>query len=253
MTRSFLARSAAAVIAMTVLPWTVVAGSPYATDDPEPTEDGHYEVYLYSEATWGGASQAGTAIGVEVNYGLLPDVQVTAALPVGFDIPDDKGPRFGIGDASVGLKYRFIHEDANGWRPQVAFFPSFEAALVRSGSNSVDRPTHLILPLWAQKTIGDWTVFGGGGWHINDGVDAKNSWVAGLAATTDISEGFNAGGEIYRESPEQLGGNATTAFSLGTNIELTESWQLLGSIGVGVEDGTSSTTMTSFLALKWSN
>jgi hypothetical protein len=243
----------AAAVALIAQPCAAFAGAPFATDDPEPTTYGHYETYLFSEATWGGESQTGTAIGFEVDYGVLPDVQLTVALPVGFDIPDDEGPRFGIGDASVGVKYRFIHENEHGWMPQVAFFPSFEAALVRSGSNQGDRPTHLILPLWASKSVGDWNVFGGGGWHINDGVNTRNSWFAGLGATTDLDSDLNVGGEIYRETSEIVGGNATTAFSVGANLALSDSWQLLGSIGLGVEDDTQATSMTSYVALKWSD
>jgi hypothetical protein len=39
------------------LPLAALAGPPFATDDPEPTDLGHYEVYLFP----GGAS---TAIGL---------------------------------------------------------------------------------------------------------------------------------------------------------------------------------------------
>jgi hypothetical protein len=249
----YFPRSLAAAVAVVALSWTASAGAPFATDDPEPTADGHYEVYLFSEATWGGDTQTGTAIGVEVDYGVLPDVQLAVALPVGFDIPDDEGPRFGIGDASIGVKYRFIHEDESGWMPQMAIYPSFQAALVRSGSNGGDRPTHLILPVWASKSIGAWNVFGGGGWHINDGVNVQNSSFAGLGATTDLDRDLTIGAEVYRESSESIGGNATTAFSFGGNLALNDSWHLLGSIGVGVEDQTAATSMTSYVALKWTD
>lgn len=227
------------------------AGPPFATDDPEPTEYGHYEIYLYSEGTWASEALDGTAVGVEVNYGLLPNVQISADLPVGFNIADDASPRFDIGDASVGLKYRFLEEDVGGWLPEMSIYPSFEAALVRSGSTSADRPTHLFLPVWAQKTFGEWTVFGGGGYRINDGTAARNSWFTGIAALKELDEDFRLGAELYRETAQARDENATTAFSVGGTYDLNQSWHVVGSVGAGFEDNTHTTSVTSYVALEW--
>ena len=225
------------------------AGPPFATDDPEPTDYGHFEAYLYSQASWGGDA-TGTAVGLEVNYGALPDLQVSVALPVGFNASDDAGPRFGIGDAELGLKYRFIHEDCDGWMPQVGFFPSVDAALVRSSATSSDRPIHVFLPLWAQKSFGDWTTFGGGGYRINDGNNAKDSWFIGWAALKQISDGLRLGGEIYREAAETRGTNDTTAVGVGATYDLSDAWHVIGSTGIGIEDRTGNTALSSYLALE---
>jgi len=37
------------------------------------------------------------------------------------------------------------------------------------------------LPVWMQKDVGDWTVYGGGGYWINPGAGQKNWWFTGLA------------------------------------------------------------------------
>ena len=182
MTGTFVARRVIAAVALIAAPLSAArAGPPFATDDPEPTEYGHYEIYLYSQGTWNGDSQAGTAVGLEVNYGALPNVQISAALPVGFNAPDEAGPRFGIADAKFGVKYRFIQEDSDGWRPQVSFYPSIEAALGNSSATGSDHAAHVFLPLWAQKSFGSWTTFGGGGYRINGGRDGRDSWFAGWA------------------------------------------------------------------------
>jgi hypothetical protein len=101
------------------------AGPPYQTDDPEPTAYRHYEIYVF------GSYDADTSHAVnaqlpslEVNYGLMPNVQFSVSLPyAGASAP---GTPFttGVGDAEVGLKIRFVWE-GNGW-PQVAFYPSVE-------------------------------------------------------------------------------------------------------------------------------
>ncbi len=227
------------------------AGPPFATDDPEPTEYQHFEVYLYSEASWAGDSQGGTAVGLEVNYGLMPNLQVSAALPVGFDLPDDSKPRFGIGDAEFGLKYRFAEEDNDGFMPQISFFPSIEAALIRSGSTTGDRATHVFLPLWAQKSFGDWTTFGGGGYRINNGTDARNSWFVGWAALKQIDDDWHLGAEIYRESAQTDGGNGVNAFSIGATYDLSERWHIAGSAGAGFEDRSGAATLSTYIALEW--
>ena len=68
-----------------------------------------------------------------------------------------------------------------GWRPQVAVFP-----LVNLPTGDEDRGLgagHVLvfLPMWFQKSFGDWTIDGGGGYWINQGgVGDKNFWFSGL-------------------------------------------------------------------------
>jgi hypothetical protein len=244
--------TAAIVVAFNAL-WPVFAwaGPPFATDDPEPTEYQHFEIYLYSEASWAGDSQGGTAMGLEVNYGLLPNLQITASLPVGFDLPDDARARFGIGEAEIGAKYRFIEEDSTGWMPQVSFFPSVEAALVRSGSTTGDRATHVFLPLWAQKSFGEWTTFGGGGYRINDGTGTRDSWFVGWAAVKQMDDDWHLGAEIYRESAQTNAGNGVNAFSIGATYDFSDRWHVVGSAGAGFEDHSGAATLSTYVALEW--
>src|ERR1700733_6339693 len=49
------------------------AGPPFTTDDPEPTDTGHWEDYLYSTAIRADHLSSGTALGLELNYGAAPD------------------------------------------------------------------------------------------------------------------------------------------------------------------------------------
>jgi hypothetical protein len=99
-----------------------LAGPPYVTDDPEPTDTGHWENYLFVEGTHAGGHFSGPPVGVELNYGAFPDTQLSLSFPLN----PNPGPA-GMGvvwePLGGGVKYRFIQEDDNGWRPQVAFFP----------------------------------------------------------------------------------------------------------------------------------
>src|ERR1700676_5417019 len=62
------------------------AGPPYVSDDPEPTDYKHFEIYTFNSGT---ATQSGIsgATGIDFNYGAAPDLQLTATLPTGFNRP----------------------------------------------------------------------------------------------------------------------------------------------------------------------
>lgn len=59
------------------------AGAPYVTDDPEPPETGKWEVISFAE---GARLRDGTegAMGLDINYGLAEDLQVTTAVQAEF-------------------------------------------------------------------------------------------------------------------------------------------------------------------------
>ncbi len=60
-----------------------LAGPPYLTDDPIPTELGHWEIYAFSAAE-GHRSTIDADAGVDLNYGPVEGVQLTATLPLDF-------------------------------------------------------------------------------------------------------------------------------------------------------------------------
>jgi hypothetical protein len=74
------------------VPVNVSAGPPYITDDPEPVEYQHWEVYLASIFTKQPDSWTTTAPCVEVNYGLVPDAQLHTILPMTLYQPSGAAP-----------------------------------------------------------------------------------------------------------------------------------------------------------------
>jgi len=59
-------------------------GPPYVTDDPEPTDYGHFEIYTFANGTDTRDGVGGEA-GIDFNYGAAPDLQLTAVVPIGYD------------------------------------------------------------------------------------------------------------------------------------------------------------------------
>ena len=114
-----------AIVAVVVTwPLTVTAGPPFVTDDPEPVEFQHWEVYLASMQMKTAGGWSGTAPHLEVNYGVAPDVQLHVIAPLAYDAPINGGSHYGYGDTELGVKYRFVAETDNF--PQVGVFPLLE-------------------------------------------------------------------------------------------------------------------------------
>jgi hypothetical protein len=110
------------------------AGPPFRTDDPEPVEYQHFELDLFSQGTKTEGGWSGVLPGFEVNYGALPNLQLHAVLPQGFNAPDGGRTGFALGDIELGVKYRFITPGEDDWFPQVAVFPLIE---VPAGTRSL--------------------------------------------------------------------------------------------------------------------
>jgi hypothetical protein len=215
-----------------------VAGPPYQTDDPEPTAYRHYEIYVF--ATYGnepGRGSTGNLPSAEINYGLMPNVQFSVTLP--FDAAQDvRGPlRTGYGDTEVALKVRFAQERPG--RPQISFYPAVVFPTANATGGLGAGLPKIFLPLWAQKTNGSWTFFGGGGFWRNPGFGNRDYTFTGIAATRQVRDGFAIGGELYRQTADAVGGSAATSLGLGVTAERGEHHALLASFGRALNGTTS--------------
>jgi len=207
------------------------AGVPFVTDDPGTPEKGHFEIDLTGQLTHSRGDTRGNAASAEVDYGLLDQFELHAVVPLAFDSSRDTGTHFGPGDIELGVKYRFIDADENGWRPAVAVAPTIN---LPSGASSHGLGTgrlHGSLPIWISEALKEWTVFGGGGYAVNPGPGHKNFWFSGIAVTREMTPEFTIGGEIIYRSPAAIGGNTSVGFNLGGVYNLSDRDHLLFSAG----------------------
>jgi hypothetical protein len=227
-----------------LLAWTdsASAGPPYATDDPEPTDLGHWEIYAFAGGTRADGAFEG-ATGFDLNYGLVPDVQLTATLPV--DFVRDGGTRAGAGDVEVGVKYRFFENEAAGIA--IAVFP--RVILPTAGRRFGTGRVQLLLPVWAQKDFGPWSLFGGGGYMINPGAGNRNFWQSGLALTRTMTTRLSLGAEVFHEGAGETGGHAITALGVGGIYRLGGPFSLLVSAGPAFEHHGDGTQFNTYMAL----
>lgn len=202
------------------------AGPPYLTDDPVPTDLGHWELYAFA-AGEGRRSTFDGGAGLDLNYGAFKEVQLTATLPVGVSRSPTEGWRGGSGDVELGVKYRFLHDEQNGL--SAAIFPR---AILPTAARSPGERTRFLLPVWIGKDFaGGASIFGGGGFTFNPGLGDRNFWQAGVAATEQVAKRVSLGAELTRQGPDVRGGPAQTRFGVGSIVQLSDHYALLVSGG----------------------
>lgn len=228
MTRAAVApiKLALAALALSALSAPALAGPPYLTDDPVPTNTGHWEIYTFTAGDGRGSTFDADA-GADLNYGAAKGVQLTATLPLSFSHDPADGWRTGTGDVELAVKYRFFRDQDAGL--SAAIFP--RVILPTSGIESHER-VKLLLPLWVEKDFaGGTSLFGGGGYEVNPGRGNRDFWQAGAALTHDFSDEVSVGAEITRQGADTAGATAQTSAGLGSIVKLSDHYALLVSGG----------------------
>jgi hypothetical protein len=209
------------------------AGPPFITDDPEPVDNGHWEIYGFSAGADRESDFTGVGPSLEVNYGAAPDLQLHLILNSAFDTPAGHDAQWGLGDTELGVKYRFLNPGPDDWFPEIGVFPLLEVPT--GNARRLLGTGHLqeFLPIWLQKNFGKWTTYGGGGYLISPGDGNLNSWFAGWVLQRQVTPQLAIGGEIFHQTAIIPGRDGTSGFNLGGIYDFTEHIHLLLSAGRG--------------------
>jgi hypothetical protein len=220
----------AALIAATL--WVVgagdaAAGPPFA-DDPEPVELHHWELYLATQTARDHEGWSGTAPHIEVNYGLVSNLQLHVIAPSAYDVPKGQRATAGFGDMELGIKFRFLQE--HKWTPMIGMFPLVE--LPTASRPHLGNPsTQVFVPVWLQKSFGQWTTYGGWGTWLDTGDASRHWWFFGVQLQRKFGKHVALGAEIYHETPETRGARTDTPFNVGAIFNITDDHHLLVSAG----------------------
>lgn len=224
-------RAGLAFVMLFLLTQPALAGPPYVSDDPEPTDYGHFEIYTFNTGTM---TQIGTEgeTGIDFNYGAAPDLQLTATLPLGFSFAGSGAAQFGLSNVELAAKYRFLHQATFGW--DVAVFPRI---FLPSGSDAVgDRNASLLLPLWVQRDLGNgWATFGGGGCQIFVTTSSQDTCMAGWVVTRQVTSNLQIGAELFHQTASEVA-RATTSLGIGATYDVNKNFHLLGYLRAGVQN-----------------
>jgi hypothetical protein len=208
------------------------AGPPFRTDDPQPVGLGHLELYLFSAGQHIPGHSTGVGPAVEFNYGVLADTQFHLVLPYAYDRDANTPTQGGLGDLEVGIKVRFLKEtDA---LPQIGLFPLVEIPTGNADQGLGAGHTQVYLPVWIQKSWGPWTTYGGYGWWRNPGPGNQNWTYAGWLLQRDLGEHLTLGAEAFRTTAMALGGQTSTGFNAGGQLNFSGMHHLLFSAGRNV-------------------
>ncbi len=251
----------AVFLALVVISSPAMAGPPFITDDPEPVDYEHGEINFFSQATTTRSGTSGIMPGVDANYGLLPDWQIHMTAQLAYNETDGgrhdlfgehhSNMPFGVGDTELGVKYRFLHEDEDGWLPQIAIYPLVELPTGNAKKNLGAGNTQEFIPLWAEKNFGPWQTYGGGGYWNNPGTGNKNYWFYGWVLQRKITDDLTLGGEVFHQTANKIGGLDTTGFNVGGSYDFTDDYHLLFSAGQGLQNSSSTNQLSYYLALQW--
>jgi hypothetical protein len=233
------------------------AGPPFQTDDPDPVEFRHFEMYAFELSDSTGKNAGGDVVeapAYEVNYGVVPNVQLHLVVSLTASFAPNDGPvHFGIGDTEAGAKIRFVKERKA--IPEIAIFPFFELPSGNADKGLGVGATWYRMPLWIQKSWGaedrQWTSYAGGGEAIVPQEGYKDYPFTGWLVQRQISKKITAGGELFGHGAEGAAATSTRASTLldvGGIYEFRAGFDLLFAAGRSVY-GQPETY--SYLALYW--
>jgi len=226
-------------ILLLILPRTPIAqaGPPFLTDDPEPVPFRHYEAYFFSTLDRTAYQSQGDAPAVEFNMGAIPNLQLHAIVPMSYYFPSPGPSASGLGDIELGVKYRFIQETK--YRPQIGTFPLLLAPSGCASRGLGNGRLSAKLPLWAQKSWGKWTSYGGGGFVFNPALGMRNYVFGGILVQRELTKKLILGGELFDQGTSSgnslPGTRQSTVLNAGGYYNFTPKFSLLFSAGHSIQ------------------
>ncbi len=209
-------------------------GPPMVTDDPGTPGNGHWEINVALTLESRPDDRVLQAPLVDANYGLGERLQLKVEVP--WLVEDADGVAMsGLGNALLGVKYRFLNQGDSGI--SLGVYPQVEVGLLDTSLENglVESGTGAFFPILAQRSFGPVSADVELGPVVRSG--SKPRWFGGFAVGGGFSSVFNLAAEIFAETSSQfaqtdatfnvggrwrLGGHAILLFSAGTGVHGSE-------------------------------
>jgi hypothetical protein len=185
---------AATLILLVALPAVAGAALPLETEDTGTAERVEVEVAgVYQSATGGDSGD----LAVAVNVGLQANLEANVSGTLAVDDPVGGAAEFGLGDTTLGLKYRFLDEAAR-WpallaRVTLQVPTGDETRGLGKGDVSVG------LLLAASRTLGPVTLTGNAGYTITTGDADADVLLLGASVVWAVRGPWSVVGEVVGE------------------------------------------------------
>jgi hypothetical protein len=227
-----------------------VGAPPMHVEDTDTPGDGTWEINIGMESEWSGGESAIEAPVADINYGLGDRVQLTYEVPYVWlhdDGDDDEpgGSAHGVGDSTLGLKYRFYDDEEHGL--SLALYPQLRVRTPGGNREVSDGGTSFILPLVmvsefehfsvsadlgveASSDERRWFAGAGVGWRLDErtalmaelaGEDlnaAERRWQVGIGVRRKLPDGrslsASLGRDVHAGGGEDLHNHFVLAYSM---------------------------------------
>ena len=212
------------------------ADSPFFTDDPLFSPG--WEIKLGVAAEHNAAGDVLTGPILDINYAVIPTVRLDVTMaPVGL-YPDAGRSVYGFGTTDFKVKWRFVEEDTQGWRPAVSIAP--KVTLPTASRELSDGIWRGQLPIEFGKSLGDWYGFAEAGYQWAFDRSATDVAFGGAGALYNITKQLAAGAELYSLVPLDQRDAHTFAATVGAVYAFDAMWSLKASLSHSLRGGETS-------------
>ena len=211
-------------------PLCAQGGPPLVTDDPGTPGNGHVELNLSIEADRTADGTGYDAPRADLNVGAGARLQLKAELPWRVASGPGRSSESGLGNVSVGVKWRFFDRGEDGLT--ISTFPQLTLPGSRSASarGVADAETSVLLPVQVAWPLGPLRLNADAGWERSGGASAL---IFGLAGSRLARPWLELLGECHAEADTGISGVGVLC-GFGARGEVGSSMRLLGALAWGV-------------------
>jgi len=207
-----------------------------------------YSITVAGQYTTRQGETAGAAPSLDLGYSVTANLYLHLYQAYAFDRVTGAKTNFGPGDTEIGVRYRFIEPDDNGWRPGVVFYPLVDFPTGDVDKNLGTGRTHFFLPLWLGKQLGLYTVYGGGGYWFNRGHGYKDWVYLDAGVQRRMTDDLRLGIDVFHDTSIRNGIKETTGINIGGAYDVTANHHILFSVGRGVQNVDETNKLSAYLA-----
>lgn len=210
------------------------AGPPFLTDDPEPVEYQHHELYISTQLSKSADGWNTTLPHLDYNYGVSDNAHVHALLQMQYVQPIQGAHHYGYGDTELGMKYRLLRETDR--LPMLSIYPAIEIPTGDVHQGLGNGKPQYFLPVWLQKNFVSWQVNGGGGYWVNTAALQRDHWFWGVQLQKDLSTKLTLGGELTYNTASLSGQGTSMGYNMGGVYNVDAINHILFSAGRGLKN-----------------
>ena len=210
------------------------------TDDPGTPGDGHFEINLGAIASHTPGHWEVAAPAADINYGWGDHAQLKLELPWVTSRDDGQHWRSALGQADVGVKWRFLDPEQTGF--SMSTYPQYTGGTSWMRRGTASEGHEFFLPVEAAGEVGSFEVAAEVGRNFVSAGGA-NQWVVGVVAGHVCGGGLVCMAEVHATQSPQA---HIALLNFGARWKFDETLAVL--LAAGREFGTAATARRQALA-----